>query len=134
MVSNLTPLRTSLIFQFSYGLKGICERVFLPFLFTDPALTSAIVLIALIHRMYEMGVRHSPTELLRLKGFVITAINAALQDPVRACSDQVIFAVANLAIYEAVFGNADIYHVHMDGLLRMLRRMSPITIHTQNVH
>lgn len=110
-----------LTIHISYGLKGICERIFLPFLFTDPALTSAIVLIAVVHRLFEMDIRHPPLELLRLKGFVITAVNTALEEPIRACSDQLLFAVANLAIYEAVFGNADVYHVHMQGLLRMLR-------------
>lgn len=49
------------------------------------------------------------------------AINHALQDPTRACSDQLIFAVANLAIFEAVFGSIEVYHVHMQGLSRMLR-------------
>ena len=104
----------------SYNLKGICERVFLPFLFSDPALTGAIVLIAVVHRMFLFGTRKPTEELLRLKGFVISTINRALESTQRACSDQLIFAVANLAIFEAVFGNRDIYHIHMRGLLRMI--------------
>jgi hypothetical protein len=102
-------------------MNGICQRVFLPFLFTDPALTCAIVLIAIIHRMSLMGMKQPPPEILHLRGFVIMAINQALQDPTRACSDQLIFAVANLAIFEAVFGSIEVYHVHMQGLSRMLR-------------
>jgi hypothetical protein len=102
-------------------MKGVCRRVFLPFLFTDPALTCVIVLIAIIHRMSLMGVKQPPPEIFHLRGFVIMAINQALQEPTRACSDQLIFAVANLAIFEAVFGSTEVYHVHMQGLSRMLR-------------
>lgn len=105
----------------SYCVTGTCQRLFLPFLFTDPALTCAIVLIAIIHRMSLMGMKQHPPEILHLRGFVIVAVNQALQDPFRACSDQLIFAVANLAIFEAVFGSTEVYHVHMQGLVKMLR-------------
>lgn len=117
---NATDLLIRLL-RLSYCMKGVCQRVFLPFLFTDPALTCAIVLIAIIHRMSLMGMKQPPPEILHLRGFVIVAINQALQDPIRACSDQLIFAVANLAIFEAVFGSIEVYHVHMQGLSRMLR-------------
>jgi hypothetical protein len=71
--------------------------------------------------MSLMGMQQPPPEILHLKGFVIMAVNHALEDPIRSCSDQLIFAVANLAIFEAVFGSPDVYHVHMRGLSRMLR-------------
>ena len=71
--------------------------------------------------MSLMGMKQPPPEILHLRGFVIMSINQALQDPSRACSDQLIFAVANLAIFEAVFGSIDVYHVHMQGLAKMLR-------------
>ena len=71
--------------------------------------------------MSLLGMEKPPPEILHLKGFVIMAVNHALEDPTRSCSDQLIFAVANLAIFEAVFGSPDVYHVHMRGLSRMLR-------------
>jgi hypothetical protein len=89
-------------------MPGICQRVFLPFLFTDPALTCVIVPIATIHRISLNGTQKPPPEILHLRGFVVSAINNALTNPSRSCSDQLIFAVANLAIFEAGFGSVEI--------------------------
>lgn len=50
----------------------------------------------------------------------IRAINEALEDPVRATSDQLIAAVAKMAQYEALFGDKAIFNTHMTGLLRMV--------------
>ena len=47
-------------------------------------------------------------------------INTALADPQRALSDQLIVAVFNIAIVEAVFGSKEEYHIHMQGIMRML--------------
>ena len=47
--------------------------------------------------------------------------NHALADQYRSCSDQLIIGVANMAVIEAVFGSEEIYHVHMAGLMRILR-------------
>jgi hypothetical protein len=108
-------------FETHYNVKGVVRRHFLPFLLTDPALVCAIILVTIYHRLWSMGMRQPSEDLLRLKGFVIAMFNHALADPYRSCSDQLIIAVANMAIIEALFGSEEIYDVHMKGLMRMLR-------------
>ena len=107
-------------FETRYNVKGMVRGVWVPFLLTDPALVSAIILVSVLHMRFSNGHRESCRALLQLKAYVFGTINRALQDEKRACSDQLIVAVFNAAICEAVFGNADIYHVHMRGLMRML--------------
>ena len=102
-------------------MQDTVRRVWMPFLFTDPALISAIVLMAVVHKLSCAGSTSPSVDVLRLRGFVIGAINQALADPQRSCSDQLIVGVANMAIYEAVFGSRDYYHIHMEGLMRILR-------------
>lgn len=102
-------------------MKGIVRKVWLPFLFSDTATISAVMLIAVCHKLSLLGTTTAPTALLRIKGIVMHTINQALEDPLRSSSDQVIVGVANMAVYEAVFGSEDIYHIHMQGLIRILR-------------
>lgn len=59
--------------------------------------------------------------ILELKGMTISAINEALPDAARGLSDQVIFAVAEMAAYEAFFGDVSVSATHLNGLTRMVR-------------
>ena len=107
-------------FEIPYDVKGIVRGVWVPFLLTDPASMSAIILVSVLHMRFSSGHREPCRALLQLKAFMFGTINRALQDCERACSDQLIVAVFNAAICEAVFGSANIYHVHMRGLMRMI--------------
>ena len=51
--------------------QNVGRTVWLPFLCTDPAALSAIVLITATHRLRQLGTRQAPLNLLRLRGFVI---------------------------------------------------------------
>lgn len=50
----------------------------------------------------------------------ISAINAALRDPRRRLSDEVVGAVAKMASFEAMHGDVASYRMHMHGLRLML--------------
>jgi len=76
--------------------------------------------MAASHYGNARGSRSHTIDLLQLRGMAIRAINRALEDPVRATSDQLIAAVAEMACYEAIFGDRTIFNTHMTGLLRMV--------------
>lgn len=50
----------------------------------------------------------------------IAEINSALADERRGTSDQVIAAVAQMAAYEALFGDRSVCNTHMQGVTRMV--------------
>ncbi|QIW99993.1 hypothetical protein AMS68_005511 [Peltaster fructicola] len=91
-----------------------------PFVMTDPAPMHAVMLVAASHYGRARGPRAHAIDLLQLRGMAIHEINNALEDPVRALSDQLIAAVAKMAAYEALFGDRSTYNTHMTGLLRMV--------------
>lgn len=109
-------------FESQFGTIGDSRKSrLIPFLLSDPSLTLMIVLVAVTHKLWMTGVNPRCAEIMDLKGFVISALNNAMQDPNRAISDQVLFAVSNLAGYEVLFGSRETYDVHMNGLTRMIR-------------
>ncbi|KJZ72927.1 hypothetical protein HIM_07690 [Hirsutella minnesotensis 3608] len=59
--------------------------------------------------------------ILHLRQAAIGAINAALRDPRRRLSDEVVGAVAKMASFEAMHGDLATYRTHMEGLRMMLR-------------
>ncbi|KAK6393738.1 hypothetical protein LTR65_002115 [Meristemomyces frigidus] len=91
-----------------------------PLIMTDPAPLHAVMLVAASHHGRVRGSRLHAIDLLQLRGMAISEINAALEDPRRATSDQLIVAVAMMACYEALFGDRDIFNTHMTGLTRMV--------------
>ena len=91
-------------FESQFGPIGNSRKSrLIPFLLSDPSLTLVIVLIAVTHKLWMTGVSPRCTEVMDLKGFVIAALNSAMQDPSRAISDQMLFAVSNFAGYEVLY-------------------------------
>ncbi|KAK3701087.1 hypothetical protein LTR37_015649 [Vermiconidia calcicola] len=101
--------------------KGLLRSRFFPFSLTDAASLHAVMLMAAAHYGNVWGPRSHTIDILQLRGMAIREINGALHDPGRATSDQQIAAVALLASYEALFGDRNIFHTHMTGLVRMAR-------------
>lgn len=87
---------------------------------TDLASLHAVMLFGASHYGRSRNSKSHTIDLLQLRGMAIREINVALEDGVRATSDQVIAAVGKLAAYEAIFGDANIFHTHMIGLLRIV--------------
>lgn len=100
--------------------KGLLRKVFFPFILTDAASLHAVMLMAASHYGNVRGSKSHTIDILSLRGMAIAEINRALVDPQRATSDQVIAAVSQIASYEALFGDKQIYNTHMTGLLRMV--------------
>lgn len=100
--------------------KGLLRKVFFPFVLTDAASLHAVMLIAASHYGNVRGSKSHTIDILSLRGMAMAEINRALADPQRATSDQVIAAVSQVASYEALFGDHQIYNTHMTGLLRMV--------------
>lgn len=100
--------------------RGLLRTRFFPFIMTDPAPLHAVMLMAATHYHRLHGSRSHSIDILQLRGMTIREINSALEDPVRATSDQLIAAVANMASYEALFGDRNTFNTHMTGLLRMV--------------
>jgi hypothetical protein len=91
----------------------------------DPApLIAAILIVA----QAQLLRRASPESLsprgkwylFKLQAFLNRIINAALGDPTRATSDQLLIAVSICATYEVRQANLEGYRIHMAGLRQMI--------------
>ena len=100
--------------------RGLLRSRFFPFCLTDLASLHAVMLVAAANYGSVRGSRSHTIDILQLRGMAIREINGALEDSSRATSDQLIAAVAKMAIYEALFGSQEIFNTHMTGLLRMV--------------
>ncbi|KAF2725485.1 hypothetical protein K431DRAFT_215635 [Polychaeton citri CBS 116435] len=102
------------------GEKGLMRTRLLPYAFTDLASMHALMLVAATHYGKARGSKAHAVDLLSLRGLAIRAINEALGDESRATSDQIIIAVSNMAWFEVLFGDPQVYGTHMTGLLRLV--------------
>jgi hypothetical protein len=102
------------------GATGLLRSQFFPFVLTDPASVHAVMLVAASHFGRVRGSKAHIIDLLQLRGMAISEINSALADETRGTSDQLIAAVAEMASYEALFGDRSICNTHMQGLTRMI--------------
>ena len=100
--------------------QSLLRTQFFPVVMTDAAPLHAVMLLAASHYGRVRGARSHTIDLLQLRGMAIREINAALEDSRRATSDQLITAVAEMASYEALFGDHDIFNTHMTGLMRLV--------------
>ncbi|KAI6869698.1 hypothetical protein KC338_g3359 [Hortaea werneckii] len=101
-------------------VRELLRTRFYPFITTDAATMHTVILVAASRFTKLHGVHSHGIELLSLRGMAIREINAALEDPRRATSDQLVTAVAKMASYEALFGDRNVCHTHMTALLRMV--------------
>lgn len=99
---------------------GLLRTQFFPFILSDPASVHAVMLVAASHFGRVRGSKAHTIDLLQLRGMAISEINSALADESRGTSDQLIAAVAEMASYEALFGDSSICRTHMVGLTRMV--------------
>ena len=106
--------------QDDHSFKGSLRTRFFPFCLTDPAPLQTFVLMAASHYSISLGPQSHSIDLGELRVMAMREITGALNDPGRATSDQLIAAVANMAWYEALFGDRKIFNIHMTGLLRMV--------------
>lgn len=98
------------------------RTIWMQFVFTDVALLHATILVGTSFFESSTGQRPHPTiDILQLKGITISAINEAIQDPVRSSSDQVIAAVLSMAQYEAFWGEAQAFAFHMGAVRNMIQ-------------
>lgn len=91
--------------------------------FTDPVLLSIAVLLGVRYYLDVLGRRHQGRDrqlVMHLETFIVRGVNDALCDPIRGISDQMLIAVALCAAYEVKHGSQRSYHMHMNGLVRMI--------------
>ncbi|KAK0900558.1 hypothetical protein LTR02_009102 [Friedmanniomyces endolithicus] len=100
-------------------VRDLLQTRFFPFAVTDAAPFHAVMLVA-THYRRSRGTHAHAIDPLQLRGMAIREINQALEDPVRATSDQLIAGVAHMACYEALCGDPDGFNTHMTGLLRLV--------------
>ena len=99
---------------------GLLQREWMPLCMGETATFRAMSLMGAAHYSVVNPSFRNKIDLLALKGKVISDVNEALGDPVRAKSDSIIAAVLKLASWEAVFGEPEQYHAHMHGLQQMI--------------
>lgn len=100
--------------------SGLLRSRFIPFCRTDRAPLHAVVLMAASHYRNAHGAQSHTIDILQVREMAMAEVNNALQDSVRSISDQIIAAVAQLACYEALFGDRNIFNMHMTGVTRMV--------------
>lgn len=118
--------------QFSLTKDSVWEKYF-SFVFRDPALLTVAVLLTIRHRLESLNndgsiVHHHMQQLLQLETFLIQKVNSALDDSNRALSDPMLVVVALCASYALKCGNPEAYHIHMGGLVRMIRRRGGLDV------
>lgn len=97
---------------------------FMDVVLRDPIPLTTAILITVRHLVLMKGTTASPRDLYQeevMRGYLVRCVNAALDDPDRSISDPMLAAVALLAIYEVKYGNLKEYHIHMNGLVQMVK-------------
>lgn len=96
---------------------------FLAFAFSHPLVLQIAVLLTTRYLLMALGKTDHPQsvyQLLKLRGLVISSINASLSDPTYATSDAVLVTVMMFAVHELWYTSKEAYHIHMAGLVRMV--------------
>lgn len=117
-VSQLTYLKRRLVDDMTTGsFNGIGVSSFAQ---AESALVLAGMLTATVMYPKNAHVRLGAADVLELEARAFQTIQSALERPDHATSDQVIAAVALLAMYEKGLGNETRYRTHMMGLSSMI--------------
>ncbi|KAK5169925.1 uncharacterized protein LTR77_005903 [Saxophila tyrrhenica] len=98
---------------------------FLSFIGRDPVVLTTSILLTTQHLLSPLGAPLRETEsyyILQLEGHLIRSINAALDDPIRSISNELIVAVTLLAAYELKRGSLQGYHLHMGAIVQMCKQ------------
>lgn len=99
---------------------GSTKRYLMPMVLNDYALLSASTLWCIAMMRNLKGQRGRSTALIELRGFALSCTQAAMEDPFRSTSDELLAAVSTLMNYEVVYGSRKIYRLHAKGLVRMI--------------
>lgn len=133
LYKSITRVQSS-DFRSQYGLKGqLPEPRFYGYVHTDPTLLSLAVLIGVRNHLLLSG-NEGTTQcdirvgVLSLEEHITSSINDALRDSARALSDQILVAVALCAAYELKHGDPRRFHVHMHGLVQMIRLRGGLSV------
>jgi len=94
-----------------------------PRIFTEPVLLTTAILLGVINHLNTLDRRLEGQTLVgitHLENFLIQSLNTALDDPSRRVNNQVLIAVALSAAYDIKHGGGKAFHIHMEGLVRMI--------------
>ena len=100
---------------------GLLRTVWIPFVMTDAALLHSVVLVAATHYSTVHGPNSHNIDIIALRGMAIAAIGASTRDSARHTSNETIAAIANIASFEALYGDSEAYATHMIGLRHLVR-------------
>lgn len=120
---------------------GLLRSRWFPMALTDPALFQVILLTSASHFATIRETTRCASQLLHMRHEAIMMINELLRNPEKSLKDEAIAAVAKMASCrslsvlaarsvigmltvtpdEAMFGDRNAYHVHMMGLIRMVK-------------
>lgn len=105
------------------GNHGLLRTSWFPLVMTEPALFSVILLLAASHYVsLQGGTGRMRTKLLALRYEAVSSINLSLEiQQLGTVGDALVGAIAKMASYEAMFGSRENYHIHMQGLIRVIR-------------
>lgn len=111
-------------FEDQYGIQPhtVGERYY-SFVFTDPVLLTIVLLMTVRYRLETQGGlvhKSDMVQVLKLEDFVVRRINTALRDSTHALTDTMIVTILLCAGYEVKYGDPQVYHIHMNGLIRMI--------------
>ena len=111
-------------FRRQFDLKGtLPEARFYSFAHTDPTLLSMVILLGIRNHLDVQGRRMEGRDfvaVVNVEQYLVNSINEALTQPDRGVSDQMLAAVALCAAYELKHGDPQRFHIHMQGLVRMI--------------
>lgn len=125
LYKNICQLQTP-DFARQYNIKGDIASWgrFYRFVWTDPILLSTAVLLGVRNQLDVIGRcidGQTFTSVLQIERFLMRSINDALGEPDRGVSDQMLIAVALCAAYEIKHGTGACFHIHMQGLVQMIK-------------
>lgn len=100
--------------------SGLTSKYVVPLVLSDLALlaSTALYCISMIRQL--KGQSHHTAALLQLRRLAIAYTEAALEDPDRSTSHQLLATVSTLANYEVVYGSRAVHRLHWHGLMKMI--------------
>ena len=103
------------------GKPGLLRSRWFPMVITEAATLHVVLLTAASHYASSRNIPQISSILFKMKGEAIRSINAGLRNTTEEITDQLIGAVAKMASYEAMFGDPNLFHLHMRAVYRMVK-------------
>lgn len=102
------------------GNHGLLRSSWFPLVISDLAIFQTIMLLSATNAASVKPTICSRDQLLKLKSDAIGSIHNSLQCDRNSVSDALIGATAKMASFEAMYGQVESYHMHMNGLRKMI--------------